>query len=172
MIFLSNITRNPSPPSIQTMEVAMTTTTRRAILAGAAALPAMSLPVIAAETDPIFAAIDNARSTRMEYEAVNTISAEMFSDDQRHDAAEAKTDRASAAMWKAQRALFETVPTTTAGVIALVGQVEEILQFYRCPPGHGCWNFLTGDGDEDKTDIGNLLASIVTFLRARGPVEA
>ena len=75
-------------------------------------------------------------------------------------------------MWKAQRALFETAPTTAAGAIVLIGQVEEILQFYRTPGDKGCWEFLIGDGDEDKTDIENLLAAIVTFLRAHSPVEA
>ena len=38
------------------------TSTRRAVLAGAAALPALSLPIIAAEPDPIFEAIERHRA--------------------------------------------------------------------------------------------------------------
>jgi hypothetical protein len=148
-----------------------TTTSRRAVLVGAAALPAMSLTAIAAETDPIFAAIDNARSTRTEYSAVNNISGNMSSSDPGYEEADARTYRAGDVMWEAQHALFDTTPTTAAGAIALIGQVEEILQFYRGPDGTGCWNFLTGD-PEDKPDIEKLLASIVTFLRGRNPVEA
>jgi len=49
-----------------------TITTRRAVLAGAAALPALSLPAIAipAQVDPVFAAIENHRRLNAEYSAL------------------------------------------------------------------------------------------------------
>lgn len=54
-----------------------TTTTRRAILAGAAALPALAIPALAmpsiaapASADPIFAAIDRHRAAYAEFERV------------------------------------------------------------------------------------------------------
>src|SRR5664280_2909798 len=48
------------------------TTTRRAVLAGAVALPVLSLPAIAipAQVDPVFAAIENHRRLNAEYSAL------------------------------------------------------------------------------------------------------
>jgi hypothetical protein len=50
----------------------MTTTTRRDILAGAAAVPALAMPAIAlpAGIDPIFAAIDRHKTANAEFERV------------------------------------------------------------------------------------------------------
>src|SRR5450759_4575557 len=62
------------PPGIHTtLEVIMTmTTSRRAVLAGAAALPALSLPALAipAQVDPVFAAIEEHRRLNAEYSAL------------------------------------------------------------------------------------------------------
>ena len=60
MNFISKFSgiRKSAPPGIHTMEVEMTVTSRRAVLAGAAALPALTLPTIASEPDPILAAIE------------------------------------------------------------------------------------------------------------------
>src|SRR5450759_1093799 len=61
------------PPGIHTtLEVIMTmTTSRRAVLAGAAALPALSLPALAipAQVDPVFAAIEYHRQIEATYVA-------------------------------------------------------------------------------------------------------
>ena len=85
------------------------TSTRRAVLAGAAALPALSLPATAAETDPIFAAIESHRTAEAIYAASH-------SDEQLNT-----NGRIS---WKLYGTLLATAPTTIAGCAALLRHVE------------------------------------------------
>jgi hypothetical protein len=84
----------------------MTTSTRRAILAGAAALPALSLPAIAG-TDPIFAAIENHRRADGACGAAEPCEDEMMNE---------LCDVAA----KAYAALLALTPTTVAGATAVL----------------------------------------------------
>jgi len=88
---------------------------RRAILAGAASVPAIALPAVAAMAaslpDPIFAAIETARAAEAVCNAV----------DENDDAIDAAVDE----YWEARSALARTVPTTQDGLMALTSFVLE-----------------------------------------------
>jgi hypothetical protein len=86
------------------------TSTRRAILAGAAAIPALSLPGLATERDPIFAAIECHRQAEAAIGGV--------SDDD--DELDACCDRA----WAALMTLVSMTPTTAAGCAAMLRYIE------------------------------------------------
>jgi len=80
-----------------------TTTSRRAVLAGAATMPALAVPAIAtaAEPDPIFAAIERHRSAwaALESHCGDCSRNEANYTDDMHKAAEAKTAALSAAAY-------------------------------------------------------------------------
>jgi hypothetical protein len=86
-----------------------TTMNRRTILAGAAALPAMSIPAIAAEPDPIFAAIERSKiAYRVHGEVLETDYAD-------EDYAKEMRNAACAEDCTARDALLTIKPTTLAG---------------------------------------------------------
>jgi hypothetical protein len=91
---------------------------RRAILAGAASLPAISIPAIAAvtEPDPIHAAIEAHRAAWARLE-----------DHLRKSTAEdeAEEERLNAVIADAEDGLSATEPTTIAGAVALLRYVVE-----------------------------------------------
>jgi hypothetical protein len=87
-----------------------TTIDRRAILAGAASLPAISIPAIAGEPDPIFDAIEACRKAWRDTEDATS--------DEESGAA---GDRHATAV----RQMVDIVPTTLAGLAALVNHVLE-----------------------------------------------
>jgi hypothetical protein len=102
---------------------------RRAILAGAATLPAISIPAFGAEPDPAFAAIEAYKTA---FDAF--IARARYEDDLGRDKLglapgdygntpemQALVDSANAT----QQALAETVPTTLAGLAAVLKCVAE-----------------------------------------------
>jgi hypothetical protein len=114
-----------------------TNTTRRAILAGAAAAPAAilstTLPVDARATDPIFAAMELYRRADAEH------GARCEEDDDSEERYAAATEACHAA-WDAMRALANTSPTTLAGlaaylefVIAETDELGELIFYDRGP---------------------------------------
>jgi hypothetical protein len=132
------------------MEVYMTaTTTRRAILAGVAAVPALSLPAIAAVPDPIFAALDRCRAAwaadRAAMDATEvleellpdnvrtwrwrvgtpTMPTDPAGDDPRWIAAESASALADIEHCAATTALVSTRPTTLPGLAALINYVSD-----------------------------------------------
>ena len=96
------------------------TSTRRAILAGAAAVPALSLPAIADEDDPIFAAIDRHRTAEATY--VGFAESDSYSDEQ--------FGKHGDESWKLYGALLATEPTTVAGCAALLRHIEAYEESY------------------------------------------
>jgi hypothetical protein len=101
-------------------------TTRRAVLAGAASLPALAVaPAVAIAGDPIFLAIDRHRRTFMQTLFDIEPSMQMYGSDPDYEKAAA----AAAAAWDRTHAaavdLIKVQPTTLAGVIALLKYVEE-----------------------------------------------
>jgi len=82
---------------------------RRTILAGAASVPALALPAVAAISaslpDPIFAAIERMRTAEAVCDAL----------DENDDAIDAPVYE----YWKVRSALARTVPTTPDGLMAL-----------------------------------------------------
>jgi hypothetical protein len=110
-----------------------TTTTRRAILAGAAALPALSLPAIAtpAQGDPIFEAIEKHRKLNAAHVAAceATVPFSEASGGKRTPAIEAMEDHAGHCCEIAASALSELLaltPATIAGCAALLRHIENI----------------------------------------------
>ena len=109
-----------------------TITSRRSILAGAAALPALAMPAIASVTvDPIFAAIGRHKITflaSMEASSVRseTINAEWspLYDHDLYRRAEVTSRWANRAERRAALALTTIRPTTMAGVQALLEYVD------------------------------------------------
>ena len=107
-----------------------TTTSRRAILAGAAALPALAMPAIASATvDPIFALIEAHRVAfprRLEAQrATGEIPLLEDPDCGEADRAlHAADDEAFEADMNAAFALVTVPPTTMAGVLALIDYVD------------------------------------------------
>jgi len=92
-----------------------TVSTRRAILAGAAAVPPLSLPAIADEDDPIFAASESHRIAEAAFAA-------SCSDEQ--------LNTIGRKSWKLYGALLATEPTTVAGCAALLRHIEAYEESY------------------------------------------
>ncbi len=99
-------------------------TTRRAILAGAASIAAATLPLPAtAATDPIFAAIAQHRKAEDELEQTLRALPCSFDFDDPRD--QQSYRRLSRPVELAALALINTVPTTEAGVAALLWYVHK-----------------------------------------------
>jgi hypothetical protein len=116
-----------------------TTIDRRAILAGAASLPAISIPAVAAgaEPDPIYAAIAECRAailawskasradSKMETDLANEFSSTenpvaAAADDPRYIMACEETERLYEIADDAAEALLDVKPTTVTGAVALL----------------------------------------------------
>jgi hypothetical protein len=105
----------------------MTTTSRRAILAGIASAPALAAPAIAlaAEPDPVFAAIDRHLARDAELHAAHNLSkGGGIKAEQDHQ--ELVSTRDDAQM-QALADLLTTRPTTLAGCIALLRRLQDWL---------------------------------------------
>jgi hypothetical protein len=121
-----------------------TTMNRRAILAGAASLPAISVPAFAKSTDPVFAAIEAHRlawaqfevTTRQQSVLEETVPPErrqtrlhqsiiVDTDDPRWIVAERTSGAALERVGEAERALIGITPTSIPGVITLLGYVAD-----------------------------------------------
>ena len=112
---------------------------RRSMIAGAAALPAATvLPALAlaAEPDPIFAAIEAHKAANVTYSRVCQISSDMRLDNPDYPDANAATVVAMHAERDAAVDLTRVAPTTRAGVAALL---EYVLDDDRDYPGHEDW---------------------------------
>jgi hypothetical protein len=90
---------------------------RRALLAGAASVPVTTIPILAAEPDPIFAAIERHKvAYQVRWEALEA-------------GCDSDTDQAMCdADWNARDALLQVRPTTIAGVAALARYSWEFSQ--------------------------------------------
>lgn len=113
-----------------------TQSSRRAILAGAATLPALAVPTAGASSlaqpsaaavpvDPVFAAIEAHRAAHMQVMLKGEISIGLVSGTPEHDVAQAQTDAAYELRAQAEAELVGVVPTTEAGVFSLLKYVED-----------------------------------------------
>jgi len=115
-----------------------TTQTRRAILAGAAAIPALSLPAIAAERDPIFAAIERHRKAEAAYREFGRSFA-----DKTGPEVEALEKQFAELGEVSNRLITELVamtPATVGGCAALLRHLDEYATAYECQM-FADWNF-------------------------------
>jgi hypothetical protein len=102
------------------------TTTRRAILAGAASLSALAIPAAAvAAHDPVFGAIERHRAAFLAYLSAARVSMSTNDDAPEYRARDDATDDAYAAENAAAQMLAATVPTSIAGIVALIAYVDE-----------------------------------------------
>jgi hypothetical protein len=103
---------------------------RRAILAGAASVPALAtLPAAAlasTEPDPAFAAIDTHRQALLRKLAAGRHNFHLEQRDKGKKEADAAQDLAFAAEDDAQWELANVVPTTFAGVLALFAYLDDL----------------------------------------------
>jgi hypothetical protein len=104
---------------------------RRTILAGAAVLPALSIPAIAAastEPDPTFAVIATHREAFMKRMRADRPTASLHHDDPKKEELDAALTAAFQTEHDAIFALSKVVPTTMGGVIALLRYLEEFAE--------------------------------------------
>jgi hypothetical protein len=100
-------------------------TTRRALLAGAAVVPLVCIPALAAAApDPIFAAIEEVRAIHAEWAAHGR--KEPSFDHHDTPAWSAKNDELGGEYCDAIAAMFDLTPTTLAGAAALCVLVPSI----------------------------------------------
>ena len=108
-----------------------TTTSRRAVLAGAAAIPALSLPAVAAVAtpDPVFAAIERHKAAALLAMQKSMVQSDTPDFGPEHDPevhARVQEEQGSAtdASYEAAYDLTLIEPTTPAGIVALIDYVE------------------------------------------------
>lgn len=144
-----------------------TTTTRRAMLAIGAALPAFAISSCwGAVPDPIFAAMEAHRAACRTYSAAVDVSARLADGTPEHDAASAVTDCAESTLDDAGIDLADIEPATIAGLLALLNHVIELTEDdefdganWRLPHQVQC-----DDGGEEHF-VRRLLGSIESTLR-------
>jgi hypothetical protein len=128
--------------------------TRRAIMAGAAALPALAAPAFAFEPDPIFAIIDAHKRARAENIAAGKEASRRAEQLRKEGVPFRKilkicdsiSDHAADADNAAMAAFLRCEPTTSAGLAA--------------------WLAYVADAESDYPDGDTLLAAITTASRA------
>jgi hypothetical protein len=99
--------------------------TRRAVLAGAAAIPALALPATAAQPDPIFAAIEKHRAAHIVAMETGRVVSGTPDEAPSYVVAEKKDREARTKAHEAAYALLDLRPATMAGILALLEYVEE-----------------------------------------------
>jgi hypothetical protein len=132
---------------------------RRTILAGAAAVPALAIPAAgaasafaaASEPDPVFATVAAHREAFVEHMRAARLDGKLMRSDPRAEATWAALDAADEAYQEATWKLSEVVPTTMAGVVALLRYLEEFQeQAIELPEDPRGWH--SGDHDALLTE--------------------
>jgi hypothetical protein len=137
-----------------------TKTSRRAILAGAAALPALTMPAVAfaaATPDPIFAALDRHRKIEAAYSAACN---EPTGDEATEQAREARVFKLGGESSDALGELVTMTPTTVAGCAALLRYLEAHEKTYDDPI------LLDNHSDNVSVPARDLLSRIAAALDA------
>ena len=132
---------------------------RRTILAGAAAVPALAIPAAgaastfatASEPDPVFATVAAHREAFVEHMRAARLDGKFMRSDPGAEATGAALDAADEALDGATLELSEVVPTTMAGVVALLRHLEKFQeQAIELPEDARCWH----SGDHDAIRLG------------------
>jgi hypothetical protein len=127
---------------------------RRTILAGAAAVPALAIPAAgaasaftaASEPDPVFATVAAHREAFVEHMRAARLDGKLMRSYPGAEATAAALDAADEALEGATLELSEVVPTTMAGVVALLRYLEEFQeQAIELPEAPRQWH--SGDHD-------------------------
>jgi hypothetical protein len=144
------------------------TTSRRAVLAGAATAIAASTGIGTAgivstkamESDPIFAAMKTHRAAFIREMETGDIKCNLEDGTPEHQAADAAETIASDALDDAEDGLLLTEPTTMAGVLALLAYVDDVFTQKIVHPtdpsnwhsSHTTWGHRTDDDIVDLFD--------------------
>jgi hypothetical protein len=132
---------------------------RRTILAGVAAVPALTIPAAgagstfaaASEPDPVFATVAAHREAFVEHMRAARLDGKLMRSDPRAEATGAALDAADEALEGATLGLLEVAPTTMAGVLALLRYLEEFQeQAIELPEDPRGWH--SGDHDALLTE--------------------
>ena len=130
---------------------------RRTILAGAAAVPALAIPgaastfATASEPDPVFVTVAGHREAFVEHMRAARLDGKLMRGDPRAEASGAALDAADEVYQEATLELSEVVPTTMAGVVALLRYLEEFQeQAIELPEDPRGWH--SGDHDALLTE--------------------
>jgi hypothetical protein len=134
------------PPAPFNQEDGMTHLSRRSLVAGAAALPALAVPAVA-EADPTFAVIEAHRNALLDAMRSLKFLNEMYSTDPRCPNAWAKNLAADHAEEIAQFELSSVVPTTIDGVFALMEYIEGLHTAKVGLPEDAVYYASVDDGD-------------------------
>ena len=127
---------------------------RRTILAGAAAVPALAIPAAgaastfatASEPDPAFATVAAHREAFVEHMRAARLDGKLMRGDPGAEATAAALDAADEVYQEATLELSEVVPTTMAGVVALLRYLEKFQeQAIELPEAPRQWH--SGDHD-------------------------
>jgi hypothetical protein len=134
-------------------------TSRRAILAGAAAIPALSLPAIACEPDPIFAAIETHRSAELAY--LTACDHPVIRESLHHPELEALEEHVHELCHESNDCyadLLATTPTTVAGCSALLRHIERHEHEYDST---GLFGNCTDEVKENGNDVLSRIAAVL-----------
>ena len=147
---------------------------RRASLAGAAAVPALAIPAAgaapafaaASEPDPVFATVAAHRDAFVEHMRAARLDGKLMRNDPRAEATGAALDAADEALEGATLDLSEVVPTTMAGVVALLRYLEEFQeQAIELPEAPRQWH--SGDHDALLTELMSIRTSWTNSTASR-----
>jgi hypothetical protein len=125
---------------------------RRTILAGAAAVPTLAIPAAgaastfatASEPDPVFATVAAHREAFVEHMRAARLDGKLMRSDPGAEASGAALDAADEALEGATVELSVVVPTTMAGVVALLRYLEEFQeQAIELPEDPRRWHRVT-----------------------------
>ena len=127
---------------------------RRVMLAGVAAAPVLAIPApgaastfaAASEPDPVFATVAAHREAFVEHMRAARLDGKLMQSHPGAEASGAALDAADEALEEATLELSEVVPTTMAGVVALLRYLEEFQeQAIELPEDPRSWH--SGDHD-------------------------
>jgi len=133
------------------------TTSRRAVLAGAAAIPALSLPAIA-QADPTFAAIERHRLAERAYvDAWKGIDPGLETEEA--ERLKQRAQKLGKESWKQYAALLQVTPTTTAGCAAALLYINQHTAEYGIGP-------FDNNADEIQKSGNEWLSRVAVVLQA------
>jgi hypothetical protein len=143
----------------------MSKATRRAVVGAIAASPALAVPAFASAApnpDPIFAAIETRKRAHAAFEAACSGASRAYdrlADNEEMDQLEEEASRCGRINANVSRTMLRTVPTTLAGVHALVRYVHE-----RGECGDDIMMLYMGPEDNDREARQVLIATLATAL--------
>lgn len=172
----SNNTPLPRPLSAGKTGIVYAEANRRELLASIAGASAAALcvtPVLAGiEADPIYAAIETHRASQQALHVACQVSGKLHGHEPEADAANAATVAASDYFDTATAALTDVIPTTLAGVLALLVYIDEFNRGFHFHSEHHLWPSEEYGSDEVLNVKGRALEMPFAFWIMRNVQHA